>query len=214
MKYKKRTILKLISETNSKLSSDLWKLNEVILMKLVMIIGSGSVGKMTVGQALMSKTKLRLFLNHMMIEPVIEIFGEFNGNVINQLRKIIFEEFAKSENEGLIFTYLWAFDLPSDWDYILNLVKLFEENGAEIFCVELVASKEIRIQRNRTENRILHKASKRNINLSEKRLLNEEEKYRLVSYDGEVPFKNYIKIDNSELTPDEVAELIKSTFDL
>jgi len=45
-------------------------------------------------------------------------------------------------------------------------------------------------------------------------LLNEEEKYRLVSYDGEIPFKNYIKIDNSELTPDEVAELIKSTFDL
>ena len=40
-------------------------------MKLVLIIGSGAVGKMTVGQELMKITDLRLFHNHMMIEPVI-----------------------------------------------------------------------------------------------------------------------------------------------
>ena len=44
-------------------------------MKLVLIIGSGAVGKMTVGQELMKITDLRLFHNHMMIEPVIEIFN-------------------------------------------------------------------------------------------------------------------------------------------
>ena len=48
-------------------------------MKLVLIIGSGAVGKMTVGQELMKITDLRLFHNHMMIEPVIEVFGGFNG---------------------------------------------------------------------------------------------------------------------------------------
>ena len=37
-------------------------------MKLVFIIGSGAVGKMTVGQELMKITDFRLFHNHMMIE--------------------------------------------------------------------------------------------------------------------------------------------------
>ena len=33
-------------------------------MKLVLLVGSGAVGKMTVGQALAKKTGLRLFHNH------------------------------------------------------------------------------------------------------------------------------------------------------
>ena len=44
-------------------------------VKLVFMIGDAAVGKMTVGQALMARTGLRLFHNHMTIEPVIEIFG-------------------------------------------------------------------------------------------------------------------------------------------
>lgn len=57
---------------------------------------------MTVGQALMKKTGLRLFHNHMTIEPTVEIFGAYNGNVVQRLRQVIFEEFVKSDNEGMI----------------------------------------------------------------------------------------------------------------
>ena len=87
-------------------------------MKLLILVGSGAVGKMTVGQSIMRKTALRLFHNHMMIEPVIEIFGEYNHSVVAKLRRTIFEEFLKTEREGLIFTYMWAFDCPEDGDYI------------------------------------------------------------------------------------------------
>ena len=83
-------------------------------MKLVFIIGSGAVGKMTVGQELMKITGLRLFHNHMTIEPVIEIFGSFNRDAVNKLRHVIFEEFAKSDNYGMIFTFMWAFDQQAD----------------------------------------------------------------------------------------------------
>ena len=85
-------------------------------MKLLILVGSGAVGKMTVGQSIMRKTALRLFHNHMMIEPVIEIFGEYNHSVVAKLRRTIFEEFLKTEREGLIFTYMWAFDCPEDGD--------------------------------------------------------------------------------------------------
>ena len=82
-------------------------------MKLVFIIGDAAVGKMTVGQELMNITELRLFHNHMAIEPVIEIFGGFHPAVINRLREVVFEEFASSGQYGMIFTYMWAFDMQA-----------------------------------------------------------------------------------------------------
>lgn len=183
-------------------------------MKLVIIVGSGAVGKMTVGQELMKQTGLRLFHNHMMIEPVIEIFGCFNGKAISRLREVIFDEFLKSDNDGMIFTYMWDFDSQSDWDYIQILTDQFTAQGAEIFCAELVASQEVRIQRNKTENRLKNKASKRNADFSENLILNEDTNHRLVSREGEIPYENYMKIDNSSLEPDVVAKMIRERFGL
>lgn len=182
-------------------------------MKLVLIIGSGAVGKITVGQALMRKTKLRLFHNHMTIEPVLEIFGEHNSTVINRLRQVIFEEFVKTDLEGLIFTYMWDFSRQSEWDYIQGVTKLFEDNGGEVYYVELIAPLEIRLERNKTENRLKNKPSKRDVNTSAKRILHEDA-YRLVSYEGEVPFENYLRIDNSDLSPDAAADMIIERFGL
>lgn len=183
-------------------------------MKLVLIFGDAAVGKMTVGQELMKQTGLRLFHNHMTIEPVIEIFGSFNGNVTAQLREVIFREFAKSDNKGMIFTYLWAFDMQSDWDYIAHVADIFQEQGAEIYYVELVASQEIRLQRNETPNRLKHKASKRDLNVSRERLLRDDAQHRCESLPGELPFENYIRIDNSHLEPAQAAQMIRERFSL
>lgn len=183
-------------------------------MKLVIIIGNGAVGKMTVGQELMKITGLRLFHNHMSIEPVIEIFGHYDAEIVRKFREFVFEEFSQSENEGLIFTFVWAFDMPSDREYMLHVAELFEEKGGEVYCVELVASKEVRVYRNETENRLKNKASKRDLEFARKTLADLDRKHRTESREGEIPFKNYIKIDNSELQPDEVARMIKEKFGL
>ena len=179
-------------------------------MKLVLIIGSGAVGKMTVGQELMKITDLRLFHNHMMIEPVLEIFNSFNGQVIGRLREVVFEEFLKTDNEGMIFTYMWAFDMPSDREYVMNVASKFDQ----VYCVELIADRAVRLERNKTENRLKNKASKRDTAASDKRLINEETKYRLVSFPGEIPFENYLRIDNTNLAPHVVAQMIKDSFSL
>ena len=178
-------------------------------MKLVLIIGAGAVGKMTVGQELMKITNLRLFHNHMMIEPVIDIFGYFKGDTIIKLRETIFEDFTNSDQEGMIFTLMWAFDMKSDWEYVDNLVKKFDE----VYCIELIASQKVRLERNKTENRLLNKASKRDIEISNQRLINEE-KHRLVSFEGEIPFKNYLRINNENISSKEVAVMIKEKFNL
>lgn len=183
-------------------------------MKLVLIIGAGAVGKMTVGQELMKITNLRLFHNHMMIEPVIDIFGYFKGDTINKLREVIFDDFTNSDCKGMIFTYMWAFDQQSDWDSVERVTNIFKEQGAEVYYVELVASQEVRLKRNETENRLKNKASKRDLEASRERILRQDEKYRLESYEGEVPYENYMKIDNTNLSPEEVARMIQERFSL
>ncbi|MDR0948200.1 MAG: hypothetical protein LBM69_01625 [Lachnospiraceae bacterium] len=59
-----------------------------------------------------------------------------------------------------------------------------------------------------------HKASKRDVEISRARMLADDEKAKLESYDGEIPFENYIKIDNSNLAPEVVAKMIKERFKL
>jgi len=183
-------------------------------MKLVFLIGDSAVGKMTVGQELMKITDLRLFHNHMTIEPVMEIFGKYHGQTVNRLREVIFEEFAASDSYGMIFTYMWAFDVPQDWEYIEHVKSIFAPYGTEFYYVELIAPQEIRLQRNRTANRLKHKASKRNVAFSEMLLLRDDANHRCVSNEGEIPFDNYLRIDNSALSAEDTARLIRDHFDL
>lgn len=183
-------------------------------MDLIILIGSGAVGKMTVGQELMKITDFRLFHNHMTIEPVIELFGRRENALVSKLREDIFEAFLKSDFQGMIFTYMWAFDLQSDWDYIKYVADKFEATGGTVYYVELVADRAVRLIRNKTENRLLHKPSKRDTVISDDRILREETKYRLESREGELTFPNYLRIDNTNLEPDAVALMIKEHFSL
>ena len=106
-----------------------------------------------------------------------------------------------------------AFDIPGEFDYLQNIINLFKANGANCYVVELCAAFEERLVRNKSENRLLHKESKRNLEWSEAEMRKTSEKYRLNSYDGEsLPFENYIKIDNTTLAPDEVAKMIQTHF--
>ncbi|MCH5352095.1 MAG: shikimate kinase, partial [Acutalibacter sp.] len=133
---------------------------------------------------------------------------------INRLRQVVFEEFAKSDCYGMIFTYMWAFDQQADWDYVEHVKSIFAPYGTEFYYVELVASQEKRLERNITENRLRNKASKRDLELSKQRILDADKKYRLESRDGEIPFENYMKIDNTDLAPEVVAQMIKERFAL
>ena len=181
-------------------------------MKLLILIGNSSVGKMTVGQELAKITPFRLFHNHMMIEPVLEVFGRFRGDVIQKLRQVIFEEFAKTDNYGLIFTFMWAFDMKSDWEYLESVKKIFGLPEEDVYYVELIAPQEVRLRRNATENRLKNKASKRDIDASNARLIRDDENYRCESLPGEIPFPNYLRLENSQITAEEAAKMIRDHF--
>ncbi|MBN2852486.1 MAG: AAA family ATPase [Clostridia bacterium] len=184
-------------------------------MKLVIIFGPQAVGKMTVGQELAKITDLKLFHNHMTIDLVSNFFsyGSASGKrLVHLFRKEIFEEVAKSDLEGMIFTYVWAFNHQSDWDYIDNLCQTFEAYNSDIYFVELEADLETRKKRNITENRLTHKPTKRNLEWSQNEIVNSMDKYRLNSDQGEIKKENYLRINNENMTAEDTAKLIKETF--
>ena len=181
-------------------------------MKLVLLFGNSAVGKMTVGQELAKITPLRLMHNHHMIEPVLEIFGQFRGDVIHKLRTTVLEEFGKTDNYGLIFTYMMAFDMPSEYEYLAKVKASLGVSEEDVYYAELVAPQNIRLERNATENRLKHKASKRDIEASNARLIRDDENHRMESLPGEITSPNYIRIDNSYLSPADAARMIKEYF--
>ena len=186
-------------------------------MKLVMIFGPQAVGKMTVGQELSKITELKLFHNHMTIDLVSNFFDystEEGRNLVTLYRWEMFKTVAKSNLEGLIFTYTWCFELEDEWTYTKKICDLFKENGAEVYFVELEADLEERLKRNKTTNRLENKPTKRDIIISEKRILESEKIHRYNTYDGEIKEKNYIRINNTNLSAKHVAKMIKEKINL
>lgn len=186
-------------------------------MKLVIITGPPAVGKMTIGQELEKITELKLFHNHMSIEVVVKFFDfgteEFD-RLDQKIRFEIFKEIAKSDIKGLIFTIVWAFNLSEDREYVDEIIEIFAERKPEVYFVELTADLNIRLERNKHPHRLEHKATKRNMEMSEKSLLSYDKEFRMHTEPNEFPDKQFYKIDNTNLSPEEVASLIKNKFDL
>ena len=186
-------------------------------MKFVIIFGPQAAGKMTVGQELAKITELKLFHNHMTIDLVANFFDYGTPQakrLVSLFRQEIFEEVSKSDLDGMIFTYVWAFDQQADWDYVDNVCNLFESRGSEVYFVELEADFDVRIERNKTPNRLANKPTKRDIQRSESIFRYTEEKYRLNSYEGEINRTNYLRINNTDMPPEEAAKMIKGYFSL
>lgn len=123
-------------------------------------------------------------------------------------------ELAVKHNVDLIFTYVCAFEMPEEREYLTKLADLFVSNGGEFYFVELSADLATRLARNETPYRMERKASKRDVEWSKNNLLKDAKNHRLNSDDGEVWFENHMKIDNTNLSPDEVADMVIKRFDL
>ncbi|MFC4408847.1 shikimate kinase [Chungangia koreensis] len=184
--------------------------------KFVFIFGPQAVGKMTVGQELAAITGLKLFHNHMTIDLLEPLYG-FSPEMwrlTHLFRNEIFQSFAQMDEYGMIFTKVWDFDSQEDWDDVENMRNIFSSQGVDICFVELEADVEQRLIRNKTDNRLAHKPTKRNIEQSEQHLLSTYKQLRLNSREGELQTTNYIRINNTNLTATEVALRIKSEFEL
>ncbi|GGN64462.1 hypothetical protein GCM10010112_24710 [Actinoplanes lobatus] len=184
---------------------------------LLFIVGPPAVGKMTVGERIAARTGLRLFHNHLAIEPVLRFFP-FGSPPFHRLvegfRREIVEEVAASDLPGLIFTYVWAFDEPADEQAITRYAEPFRSRGGRVLHLELEAAQQERLRRNEGASRLAEKPSKRDRDASRRNLLALDERYDLNSGGRFDDRPDYLRIDNTHLEPAEVAETAITHFRL
>ena len=186
------------------------------MANLIVVCGPQAVGKMTVAEALRDKLHDCMMMNHDSIELSDRIFGfgtpaqkELNGAI----RERVFA-LAVKYNLDLIFTFVCAFDMPEDVAYLKNLEAQFTESGGTFYFVELSATLETRLARNETPHRMKRKPTKRNTEWSRNDILKTAERYKLNTDAGETLFAHHLKIDNTHLSPDEVADRVIAAFGL
>jgi hypothetical protein len=184
---------------------------------LVFIVGPPAVGKMTVGHALAERTGLKLFHNHHTIDLALRFFPYGTPpfhRLVGEFRRRIFEEVAASDLPGLIFTYVWAFDHPSDAAAIEEYASHFRARDGRVVFVELEASQEERLRRNESAFRLAEKPFKRDLAASRRQLLEIDAKYQLSSKGVFDDRADYLRIDNTNVSAAEVGERIIARFGL
>lgn len=184
-------------------------------MNFVVIFGPPAVGKMTVGYEIAKLTGMKVFHNHMTIDLITEFFPyghEKFYTLVSEFRRRILEEIATSELPGAIFTYVWALDQPGDKEQIDSYSQIFKQQGAHVYFVELEADVDERLERNKGEFRLSKKPSKRDISSTEKHLLQTENQYTMNTEGDFFYQENYVKINNTKLSPEETAKQIIDTF--
>jgi hypothetical protein len=184
---------------------------------LVFIVGPPAVGKMTVGHELATRTGLKLFHNHQTIDLVLPFFPFGSppfSRLVNEFRRRILEEVASSELPGLIFTFVWAFDVAGDEAIVDAYTTIFRSRGGRVVYVELETTQEERLRRNETEFRLAAKPFKRDLDTSRRQLLELDDKYQLNSRGRLAGSLDYLHIDNTSLSAADVAERIIETFGL
>lgn len=179
-------------------------------MHFLVIFGPPAVGKTSVGKLIERSTGIRLFHNHMSIEPVLNLFSFGTApfrRLVDGFRQSVFDEVAKSELPGLCFTFVWDLDSDGDRAFLEAACEPFQRCGADISFIELRADLSERLLRNRAPERLLEKPSKRDVEQSEASLLMLERKRLNTS--GTLPLKHrHLVVDTNGRSPQDVAEEI------
>lgn len=186
------------------------------MANLMIICGPHAVGKMTVAKAIKEKINWAISTNHDSLEIPSRIFGWGTPSfkeLRNVIRKEVFDLSIKNDVD-LIFTYIIDFNDENDVKYVKDLKEKYEKNGGKFYLVELETNLEERLKRNVTEERLKEKPTKRDVERSNKELVDSMDKYRMNSNEGEIDFENYLRINNEKLSPEEVADQVIKEFKL
>ena len=177
----------------------------------IFIIGAPASGKMTIGQELSRLMAATLFYNHQAIDFALEIYHDFTEEMWEFVRGITFSFLGVSarNHRSVILTDVIDFSNQYQLLYLKKIQDLLDDYHQELLFVELETSLEERLRRNRTENRLKHKPLKRHIEVSEREILETTETLQLNSQHQPNELHHYLKINNTNLSAEEVAKQIQ-----
>lgn len=165
-------------------------------MKLIVLYGPPAAGKYTIAKAVAEKTGYKLFHNHLTVDLLKSVFTFGTPDFFRLSQKMrldIFEQAAKENIPGVIFTFVYQ--KKTDDDFIKKLLDAVESNGGKVVFIQIYCEKEELLKRVTEESRKqFHKmksAETLSQNLSEK------------DWISSIDFVESTKIDSTHLTPEE-----------
>ncbi len=177
----------------------------MVNMKLIFLYGPPASGKLTIAEKLSELANIPLFHNHLSRDLVKDIYGDKlreNYALVDRIRFDVLDYCSKN-NTDLIFTYVYE---GSDDDAnVRDFIKTIENNAGTVLFVELTADRKDLIGRVDNESRKKFKK------LTDPDIMERiTEDMRIYS----IPFVDSLKINTSELTPDQSAKTIVDEFKL
>ncbi len=176
-------------------------------MKLILLYGPPAVGKLTIAQELSKITGISVFHNHMIINPLRDIFGlesPIRAKLEYEFRLRIVEE-AVAADKDLIMTGVIAMNnYKALYEMVMREV---EKNNGQLFLVQLTAPEKILRERVTGEDR----KNRDKIHTTEawdSFALRYPEMYD--KFSG----KEHVAIDTTKVTPEEAAAEIASHYHL
>lgn len=170
---------------------------------LVVIFGPPAAGKSAIGHALAAATGYRFFHNHLTAEPVAALFGWGGrrfGRMAHALRELLLDEAARDPSiPGVVFTFVWAFDLPEDTAAMQSYAARFTDRGGRVLFVELLASLPARIAREGSAFRVGLKPVHADVEAARARQLEIDARHRMNS-GGRLPLDHaHLVIDTERM---------------
>jgi shikimate kinase len=170
-------------------------------MRLVFFYGPPAVGKLTIAKILQQKIGYKLLHNHLIVNPIAEVFpfdNLANRLLTREFRLRIVEEAVKSDI-NLITTFGIAGNDP--FTHITDVINIVELHKGEICLVHLSADKETILNRVEDQSRKEHGKNLSKENLTEM-LKDNQDMFSKYSK------KEHLSINTTELFPDETVEKI------
>jgi len=177
------------------------------MRKIIFLYGPPAVGKLTIAKVLASKIDYRLLHNHLLVNPIAEVFpfeNPANRLLTREFRLRIIEEAIKS-NVNLINTFGIAGNNP--FEHIEDIIKTVNTHNGEICLVHLTANKETLLNRVEDNFRKEHGKSLSKEMLKE---LFKENHDIFNKYQG----IEHLSLNTSESAPDVSAETIINYYNL
>ena len=179
---------------------------------VVFIYGPIAVGKLTVAKILSKKLRYKMTHNHALNDFVDEVFtrGTHERNVVVERLRYDLLKSAVKAKINLVTTHCYAHNFVSttglsDPNYIETLNKKLTKLGAKFYPIHLKASKEELLRRVN-----MHSRKEFNRKLTDKKIMHE---LSLTKDWQTSPFlKNNFVIDNTNLSPQKVADIIIKHF--
>ncbi|MFA5999763.1 MAG: AAA family ATPase [Candidatus Paceibacterota bacterium] len=181
--------------------------------KVVVIYGAPAVGKFTVAKELAKNIDFKIFHNHDVRDFVWKFFARRTPEsdvLVEEISFLIFKQIAENYLDTILThthsTQFVSFTGLTNVGFYKKIEKIIKKHGGEMLYVQLVASPATILKRTNHPHRKVFKK------LTDVKIM----KQALEEKDWFTPAKldNQIVIDNTELSPAKVAQIIKKHFKL